>query len=94
MATCQDWPVPGERAKPDVSAPGAAPILVIGNTGDPATPVEGARRMADSLGKGVGVGLTVKGEGHGTYGVNSCATKTVDAFLIDGTVPADGGTCE
>ncbi|MEU9104215.1 alpha/beta hydrolase [Streptomyces xanthophaeus] len=94
MATCQDWPVPGERAKPEVSAPGAAPILVIGNTGDPATPVEGARRMADSLGKGVGVGLTVKGEGHGTYGVNSCATKTVDAFLIDGKVPADGGTCE
>ncbi|MCX4695286.1 alpha/beta hydrolase [Streptomyces sp. NBC_01408] len=94
MADCQDWPVKGERAKPEVSATGAAPILVIGNTGDPATPVEGARRMADALGKGVGIGLTVKGEGHGTYGVNSCATKTVDEFLIDGKVPADGGTCE
>lgn len=94
MADCQDWPVKGERAKPEVSAPGAAPILVIGNTGDPATPVEGARRMADALGKGVGIGLTVKGEGHGTYGENSCATKTVDEFLIDGKVPADGGTCE
>ncbi|MET9319150.1 alpha/beta hydrolase [Streptomyces sp. NPDC003038] len=90
---CQDWPVQGERAKPEVSAPGAAPIVVIGNTGDPATPVEGARRMADALGKGVGIGLTVKGEGHGTYGVNSCATKTVDEFLIDGKVPADGATC-
>ncbi|WP_411103853.1 alpha/beta hydrolase [Streptomyces sp. cmx-4-9] len=92
-AGCQDWPVKGERDKPEVSAPGAAPILVIGNTGDPATPVEGARRMADALGKGVGINLTVQGEGHGTYGVNSCATKTVDAFLIEGAVPADGGTC-
>ncbi|MET9835842.1 alpha/beta hydrolase, partial [Streptomyces sp. NPDC006385] len=29
-----------------MSAPGAAPILLVGNTGDPATPYEGTRRMA------------------------------------------------
>ncbi|MER6738167.1 alpha/beta hydrolase [Streptomyces puniciscabiei] len=91
---CHDWPVPGQYTTPDVSAPGAAPILLVGNTGDPATPYEGARRMADELGKGVGVELTWKGEGHGSYGNGSdCVDSTVNAYLLNGTVPKDGKVC-
>ncbi|MGG7572832.1 alpha/beta hydrolase [Streptomyces sirii] len=90
---CTGWPVTGKSDTPEVSAPGAAPIVVIGNAGDPATPVEGARKMADKLGKGVGVLVTVKGEGHGTYGVNQCATKAVNGHLLDGKVPTDGTVC-
>ena len=56
--------------------------------GDPATPYEGARKMADELGKGVGVELTWKGEGHGAYGSGSdCVDSTVNGYLLDGTVP-------
>ncbi|MEV8551347.1 alpha/beta hydrolase [Streptomyces glaucescens] len=92
---CHDWPVPGQHDTPEVSAPGAAPILTVGNTGDPATPVEGARRMADELGKDVGVVLTWNGEGHGAYGSGSdCVDSTVDAYLLDGTVPRDGKVCD
>ncbi|UQW99574.1 alpha/beta hydrolase [Streptomyces sp. RerS4] len=94
LVGCSEWPVRGTADKPQVSASGAAPIVVIGNTGDPATPVEGAKRMAEALGQGVGVHVTVQGEGHGTYGKNSCATKAVDTFLIDGTAPADGTVCK
>nr|WSZ14756.1 alpha/beta hydrolase [Streptomyces canus] len=91
---CHDWPVPGQYETPEVSAPGAAPVLVIGNTGDPATPYEGARRMADELGKGVGVELTWKGEGHGAYGNGSdCVNSTVNAYVLKGTVPKDGKVC-
>ncbi|WP_405507330.1 alpha/beta hydrolase [Streptomyces purpurascens] len=91
---CHDWPVPGQHDTPEVSAPGAAPVLVVGNTGDPATPYEGARRMADELGKGVGVMLTWRGEGHGAYGSGSdCVDSTVDAYLLDGSVPKDGKVC-
>ncbi|MEU6670868.1 alpha/beta hydrolase [Streptomyces sp. NPDC046727] len=91
---CHGWPVPGQYDTPDVSAPGAAPILLVGNTGDPATPYEGARRMADELGRGVGVELTWKGEGHGAYGSGSdCVDSTVDAYLLKGTVPKDGKVC-
>ncbi|MGY5012752.1 alpha/beta hydrolase [Streptomyces sp. 900105755] len=91
---CHDWPVAGQWDTPEVSAPGAAPILLVGNTGDPATPYEGARRMADELGKGVGVELTWKGEGHGAYGSGSdCVDSTVNAYLVDGTVPKDGTVC-
>ncbi|MGW3285809.1 alpha/beta hydrolase [Streptomyces sp. NPDC001002] len=91
---CHDWPVAGQYDTPEVSAPGAAPILVVGNTGDPATPYEGARKMADELGKGVGVELTWKGEGHGAYGSGSdCVDSTVNAYLLKGTVPKDGKVC-
>jgi pimeloyl-ACP methyl ester carboxylesterase len=91
---CHDWPVPGQYDTPEVSAPGAAPVLLVGNTGDPATPYEGARRMADELGRGVGVELTWKGEGHGAYGSGSdCVDATVNAYLLKGTVPEDGKVC-
>ncbi|MEU1125526.1 alpha/beta hydrolase [Streptomyces sp. NPDC005899] len=90
---CARWPVEGERDTPEASAPGAAPVLVIGTTGDPATPYEGARRMADELGDGVGVMVTNEGEGHGSYDGSDCVTSLVDAYFLDGKVPADGYTC-
>ncbi|MFF1678652.1 alpha/beta hydrolase [Streptomyces sp. NPDC058256] len=91
---CHNWPVAGQHDNPEVSAPGADPVLVVGNTGDPATPYEGARKMADELGKGVGVELTWKGEGHGAYGSGSdCVDSTVNGYLLNGTVPKDGKVC-
>ncbi|MDX3308352.1 alpha/beta fold hydrolase [Streptomyces sp. NPDC054884] len=94
MVGCTDWAVPGAADHPDVSAPGSAPILVVGNTGDPATPYEGARKMADALGRGVGVELTYKGQGHGAYGSkNPCVRRTVDGYLLNGRTPAAGTVC-
>ncbi|MFD6346216.1 alpha/beta hydrolase [Streptomyces roseolus] len=90
---CAGWPVEGEARTPAASAPGADPVLVVGTTGDPATPYEGAERMAEELGEGVGVLVTNKGEGHGAYGTSPCVTRTVDAYLLDGKVPAYGTTC-
>ncbi|MET7933620.1 alpha/beta hydrolase [Streptomyces sp. NPDC005322] len=94
LTQCTDWPVRGTWTTPDVSAPGAAPILVIGNTGDPATPYSGARRMAEELGPGVGVELTYKGEGHGAYDSGSgCVRNTANAYLLNGKVPEKGKVC-
>ncbi|MFD6193902.1 alpha/beta hydrolase [Streptomyces sp. NPDC060275] len=94
MLSCTDWPVAGAADHPDVHAPGAAPILVIGNTGDPATPYEGAGRMVDALGEGVGVELTYKGQGHGAYdSKNRCVQDAVHGYLLDGRVPAAKTVC-
>ncbi|KOU67643.1 peptidase [Streptomyces sp. MMG1533] len=94
MVSCTDWAVPGAADHPDVSAPGSAPILVVGNTGDPATPYEGARKMVDALGEGVGVELTYKGQGHGAYdSKNKCVQGAVNGYLLDGKVPAAGTVC-
>lgn len=94
MVSCTDWAVAGAADHPDVSAPGAAPILVVGNTGDPATPYEGAKKMVDALGKGVGVELTYKGQGHGAYDSgNKCVQDAVNGYLLQGTVPPAGTVC-
>ncbi|MCX4883440.1 MULTISPECIES: alpha/beta hydrolase [unclassified Streptomyces] len=94
MAGCTDWAVAGAADHPDVSAPGAAPILVVGNTGDPATPYEGAKKMVDALGRGVGVELTYKGQGHGAYdSKNKCVQAAVNGYLLDGKVPPAGIVC-
>lgn len=94
MLSCTDWAVEGAAEHPDVSAPGSAPILVVGNTGDPATPYEGAQKMAQALGKGVGVELTYKGQGHGAYdSKNKCVQDAVNGYLLDGKVPKAGTVC-
>ncbi|MFE9776277.1 alpha/beta hydrolase [Streptomyces sp. NPDC005931] len=94
MLGCTDWPVPGAADHPEVGAPGAAPILVIGTTGDPATPYEGTRKMVAALGEGVGVELTYQGQGHGAYDSgNKCVQDAVHGYLLDGEPPAAGTVC-
>ncbi|MEU9172435.1 alpha/beta hydrolase [Streptomyces sp. NPDC048420] len=94
MVNCTDWAVAGAADHPDVSAPGSAPILVVGNTGDPATPYEGARKMVEALGAGVGVELTYKGQGHGAYdSKNKCVQDAVNGYLLTGKAPAAGTVC-
>ncbi|GAA1904246.1 alpha/beta hydrolase [Streptomyces sodiiphilus] len=91
---CSHWPVTGERDQPRVHAAGARPILLIGTTGDPATPYAGAERMREELGEGVGVLLTLEGEGHGAYqGGADCVGRAVDGHLLSGAVPPDGLVC-
>jgi hypothetical protein len=85
--------VAGAADHPDVSAPGAPPIVVVGNTGDPATPYEGTGRMVAALGKGVGVELTYKGQGHGAYSSSKCVQDAVNGYLLNGKVPAAGTVC-
>lgn len=89
---CAQWPVPEAGGLDDYSAAGAAPILVVGTTNDPATPYEWAESLATTLDSGTL--LTYEGEGHTAYGrSNACIADAVDAYLVDGTVPADGTRC-
>jgi len=89
---CDQWPYPQVGEPKAVTAAGAAPILVIGTTGDPATPFAWAQALADQLESGVL--LTYEGHGHTAYGrSNSCVNEVVDAYLVDGAVPGDGKVC-
>ena len=49
---CQAWGHTGTQPSKKLHAKGAAPILVIGTTGDPATPYEDAVSLADQLDSG------------------------------------------
>ncbi len=89
---CAFWPVPAERTPAPVKAAGAPPIVVVGSTGDPATPYAWAKSLAKELDSGVLV--TREGEGHTGYEVSPCVRKAVDAYLLDRTVPKDGLDCK
>lgn len=90
--TCDVWPYESTRAREPIAASGSAPILVIGTTGDPATPYEWAVDMADQLDQGHL--LTFDGDGHTAYGrSNQCVTDAVDRFMTRGQLPPEGATC-
>lgn len=90
---CADWPIKAIHPQGPVQAKGAAPILVVGTTRDPATPYEWAQALAKQLESGVLV--TRVGDGHTGFHVgNSCIDKIVDGFFVDDTVPKDGVICK
>ena len=89
---CATWPAPGRTPKGTTLGVGAAPILVVGNDRDPATPIGGTEQLADDLDSGKL--LKADSDGHGAYhSGNSCVDGVVDSYLIKGTVPRDGMTC-
>ena len=86
LATCGSWPIQSEEVPGPLTAAGAAPILVVGTTRDPATPLEWAQALADQLESGVLV--TRDGDGHTGYKAgNECVDRTVERYLVSGAVP-------
>ena len=77
--SCLGWPEGIGMQSLDYSVPLANGPIVIGTTGDPATPYHQAVSLAEIL-DGAKL-LTLKGEGHTAYGDNSCINSLVDAYL-------------
>jgi pimeloyl-ACP methyl ester carboxylesterase len=92
LTSCADFTARADEPAPPVGAPGAAPIVVIGTTRDPATPLRWAQHLASLLSSGVLV--TRDGDGHTAYNSgNSCVDGAVEDYLVDDTVPKDGLSC-
>jgi pimeloyl-ACP methyl ester carboxylesterase len=89
--SCALWPVK-QASKVTITGKGAGPIVVVGTTGDPATPLDSTRKMALGLEKGILI--VVDANQHTGYGANSCVVKAVDDYLIKLTVPANETTCK
>lgn len=90
--TCSNWPFPAADAPAEYDGQGAAPILVIGTSNDPATPYAWARSLAKQLDSGVLI--SVEGEGHTAYnGDNDCVNAVVDDYFLFGTVPEEDPEC-
>ena len=87
---CAAWPVPA--APPvKVDAKGAGPVVVVGTTGDPATPLVSTRHMAQALEDGRLVVVTA--DQHTGYGVNSCVDSAVDDYLVGLRAPSNELVC-
>jgi pimeloyl-ACP methyl ester carboxylesterase len=88
--SCTFFP-PALDPRIDITATGAGPIVVIGTTGDPATPLESSRAMADTLEDGRLV--IVEANAHTGYRGGSCVRGIVHEYLLTLVAPADGTTC-
>jgi pimeloyl-ACP methyl ester carboxylesterase len=89
--SCALWPVE-QAAKVTITGKGAGPIVVVGTTGDPATPLDSTRKMALSLEQGILI--VVDANQHTGYGANNCVVKAVDDYLINLSVPKNETTCK
>jgi pimeloyl-ACP methyl ester carboxylesterase len=90
---CASWPFPQVDKPSSYSAKGAPTILVIGTTGDPATPYSQAQSLANEI-LDDGFLMTYNGEGHTIYGNGvKCIDQVVDKFFLTGDLPDSDPNC-
>jgi pimeloyl-ACP methyl ester carboxylesterase len=77
---CTFFP-PTEDPRVPITGAGAGPLVVVGTTGDPATPLASTRVMADTLEDGRLIVVTA--DKHTGYGVNECVDDAVHDYLVD-----------
>lgn len=93
LLPCTYWPVQPDQGPGPVTGAGAAPIVVIGTTRDPATPYAWAKVLAGQLESGIFV--SHDGDGHTVYGDgNRCIDRLVEDYLVNGESPRDGVECD
>jgi pimeloyl-ACP methyl ester carboxylesterase len=88
---CAFWPTTGVRKPGRVHAKGAPSIVVVGTTGDPATPMAWAKSLARQLDRGVLV--THRGDGHTAYAASGCVRDLLVRYLVTRTPPRSGTVC-
>lgn len=92
LLPCANWPAGRSGAASTGAYSGAAPLLVVNASHDPATPAQWGDALAASLGNATTV--TWDAFNHTSYGQGSaCVDETVDAYLLQGVVPAANVKC-
>ncbi|KAH9483248.1 Carboxylesterase A [Psilocybe cubensis] len=88
------WPkFPKDHFQGPFNTSTSHPILLIGNTADPVTPLWAAKKM--SKGFKDSVVLTQNSAGHCSISAPSlCTQKYVRQYFVDGTLPEPGTVCE
>jgi pimeloyl-ACP methyl ester carboxylesterase len=75
----------------EITGAGAGPIVVCGATGDPATPLESTRKMADALEDGRLI--IIDADQHTCYGADPCADALIDDYLVELNAPPEVTEC-
>jgi hypothetical protein len=94
VTRCAQWRLPAkERYSGDFQVKTKNPLLFIGNTGDPVTPLASARNM--SAGFDGSVVVEHGGFGHASIlaPASRCTIEALRAYFEDGTLPGNGTVC-
>ena len=90
---CESWPFGVKQPPVSYAATGAPTILVVGTTGDPATPYAQAQALAGKILDDAFL-LTYNGEGHTVYGQQvTCVDSVVDKFFMTAELPEKDPNC-
>ncbi|KIL59088.1 hypothetical protein M378DRAFT_276889 [Amanita muscaria Koide BX008] len=89
---CSGWPSLPKHFQGPFTVNTSFPLLLIGNTADPVTPLANAKKM--SAGFAGSVVLTQDAFGHTSLTAPStCTAKYVRAYFENGTLPPEGTVC-
>jgi pimeloyl-ACP methyl ester carboxylesterase len=91
LLPCAFWPAPVHDITGPVTGVGGPPVLVVGNTGDAATPYQQAVDVAKTLVNGRLV--TFDATGHTALGRSQCVADAEAKYFVDLTLPPDGTVC-
>lgn len=87
---CAFWPTKTDM-RITITGKGAGPIVVIGTTGDSATPLQSSRNMANTLEDGRLIVVTANR--HTGYGANDCVISSVNTYLLTAAVDWEEKQC-
>jgi pimeloyl-ACP methyl ester carboxylesterase len=90
---CYGRPRGTDYIRDDVKNVGSPKMLLVGTRGDPATPYRWTVETAQRLGSSAVV-LDNKGEGHTGYASSKCVHTKVNDFLLYGSLPPSGSSCQ
>jgi pimeloyl-ACP methyl ester carboxylesterase len=92
-SACAKWPgLKADSYFGPWSVETSAPVLVIGNSHDPATPISGARVLNSKL-QGSRL-LLMDGWGHGALATSKCVTSKIERYFVDVQLPPAGTVCQ
>ncbi|WP_158879443.1 alpha/beta fold hydrolase [Amycolatopsis anabasis] len=88
---CAGWPVPPANPPAPRLVTGVPPVLVIGGTHDPATPLPWARGLSRRI---AGSALLIdERDGHSALLNSPCGRARAADYLVSGVTPAPGAIC-
>ncbi|KAL0058269.1 hypothetical protein AAF712_015057 [Marasmius tenuissimus] len=92
--SCSGWSpeIPKTQFRGPISGNTSFPMLIIGNTADPATPLSAAKKASQQFPGSVV--LEQNSPGHASVSVPSvCTAKVVREYFVNGTLPEQGTIC-
>ncbi|MFE0647297.1 alpha/beta hydrolase [Streptomyces sp. NPDC059534] len=86
---CAFW---GDGSEPATRVNNSVGALILQNEWDSQTPLVSGQGLRRAM-KGARMVTVLGGQGHGVYGMQSCADATATAYLVTGRLPARDAVC-